>query len=138
MMIDKTAGYREIPHTADWELLVWAPDMAALMVKAAEGMYALSGTSLAEGPRSSQQFEFPYLDRESLLVDFLSELLFYAEDQELGFDQFDIDFSETRCAVQTRGAPILEQAKEIKAVTYHKMQVLETVRGVEVNIVFDV
>ena len=60
MMIEKTAGYREIPHTADWELLVWAPDMATLMVKAAKGMYALSGTRLAEGPRSSLQFEFPY------------------------------------------------------------------------------
>ena len=95
-MIDKIAGYREIPHTADWELLVWAPDMAALMVQAAQGMYALSGTRLAEGPRSTHQFEIHILDRESLLVDFLSELLFYAEDQELGFDQFEIQFSDAQ------------------------------------------
>ena len=42
------------------------------------------------------------------------------------------------CTVQANGAPITEQAKEIKAVTYHKLQVVETVRGFEVNIVFDV
>ena len=56
-------------------------------------------------------------------MDFLSELLFYAEDQELGFDQFEIQFSDTSCTVQANGAPITEQAKEIKAVTYHKLQV---------------
>jgi SHS2 domain-containing protein len=138
MMDNYSAGYREIPHTADWELMVWAPDMVSLMLKAAQGMYALSGTTLSSDPRSSREFEITYLDHESLLVDFLSELLFYAEDQEFGCDQFEIEFSETSCTIQAYGAPIMTQAKEIKAVTFHKMQVRETENGLRVNIVFDV
>jgi len=138
MMDTENAGYREIPHTADWELVVWGPDMATLMVKAAEGMYALSGTRLTGERRSSHEFELQILDRESILVDFLSELLFYAEDQKLGFDQFEVQFSDTGCRVQVKGAPILEQAKEIKAVTFHKLQVRETEKGLSVNVVFDV
>jgi SHS2 domain-containing protein len=138
MMDTENAGYREVPHTADWELMVWAPDMAALMVKAAMGMYALSGTILAKTPRCTHEFELSFLDRESLLVDFLSELLFFAEDQELGFDQFEIQFLDTGCKVQAKGGPIIDQAKEIKAVTFHKLLVRETVQGLAVNIVFDV
>ena len=39
-------GYREIEHTADWELKVWAPDLRGLLEQAARGMYALSGIIL--------------------------------------------------------------------------------------------
>jgi SHS2 domain-containing protein len=36
------------------------------------------------------------------------------------------------------GAPIQTQSKEIKAVTYHNLEIRETSRGLEVSIVFDV
>jgi len=132
------AGYREIEHTADWELQVWAPDLPSLLKTAAQGMYALSLTKLAADPREIRQFEIPFLDRESLLVDFLSELLFYGENQGIAFDVYQLDFNGSSIKVQAFGAPILGQAKEIKAVTYHRMQVRETERGLEVNIIFDV
>jgi hypothetical protein len=44
-------GFREHAHTADWELEVWAPDLATLFVQAALGMYALSGVILQPGRR---------------------------------------------------------------------------------------
>ncbi|MFC2053874.1 archease, partial [Chloroflexota bacterium] len=31
------AGFREIEHTADWELEVWAPDILELLKQAAIG-----------------------------------------------------------------------------------------------------
>ena len=30
-MIAEMAGYREVEHTADWELEVWATDLAGLL-----------------------------------------------------------------------------------------------------------
>ena len=36
-------GHREVEHTADLELEVWAPDMPALIEEAARGMYGLMG-----------------------------------------------------------------------------------------------
>ncbi|MBT3390452.1 MAG: archease [Chloroflexi bacterium] len=137
-MPEHTAGYREIEHTADWELLVWAPDLPALLEQAARGMFALSQTELAEGLRRPIEFELPFSDRESLLVDFLAELLFFAEEQNLAPEQYQLNFDGINLKVSLAAAPILSQAKEIKAVTYHRLQIRATEKGIEVNIVFDV
>lgn len=136
--MDGTAGYHEIEHTADWELQIWAPDLPSLLLTAAQGMYALSHTKLAAGLRGTRKFEISYVDRESLLVDFLSELVFFGENEGIAFDRYQLDFKGSSLKVQARGAPIQDQAKEIKAVTYHDLHIRETERGLEVNIVFDV
>jgi SHS2 domain-containing protein len=136
--MDERTGYREIEHTADWELHVWAPDLIRLLITAAQGMYTLSHTMLAAVPQERRDFELPFVDRESLLVDFLSELLFFGEEEGIAFDTYQLEFNGSSLKVQARGAPIQDQAKEIKAVTYHGLQIRETERGLEVNIVFDV
>ena len=136
--MDKKAGYCEIEHTADWELHVWAPDLIALLEIAAQGMYALSETKLVAGHREKRDFEIPFIDRESLLVDFLSELLFFGEDEGIAFDSYQLNIIGSTLKVQANSAPIQKQAKEIKAVTYHRLQFRNTARGLEVNIVFDV
>ena len=136
--MDKNAGYLEIEHTADWELHVWAPNLLSLLETAAQGMFALSQTKMAAAPREVRDFEIPFADRESLLVDFLSELLFLGEEEAIAFDDYDLSFCADTLKVRASCAPIQNQAKEIKAVTYHGMQILETERGLEVNIVFDV
>jgi len=138
-MIDTTtSGFREREHTADWEIQVWAPDLDALLAQAARGMYSLTHIQLQDEPRVTRHVEIPFNDPESLIVDFLSELLFLGEDEALGFDNFEIELDDDILRAKLIGAPIQSQAKEIKAVTYHNMQVRETERGVEVNIVFDV
>jgi SHS2 domain-containing protein len=136
--MDDEVGYREIEHTADWELRVWAPDLASLMKIAAEGMYDLSHTELADEPQEKREFEINYTDRESLLVDFLSELLFFGEDEGIAFNSYQLEFYGSSLKVLASGALIQSQAKEIKAVTYHHMKIMETEQGLEVNIVFDV
>jgi SHS2 domain-containing protein len=138
IMKAEIAGYREIEHTADWELQVWAPDLPALLETAACGMYALAHITLRESPRTSRTFELPIIDRESILVDFLAELLFLEEEEGLAFDQFYFYFNGNTLKARVEGAPIRGQTKEIKAVTYHRLQIRETGRGLEVNIVFDV
>ena len=137
-MNSQASGYREIEHTADIELHVWAPDLVALLKQAAKGMYALSGTELAEEPRLTRSFEISFQDRETLLVDFLSELLFYGEDENIGFHEYHLDINKDELEVQAEGASIESQKREIKAVTYHNLEVRETERGLETNIVFDI
>jgi len=137
-MNSQASGYREIEHTADIELHVWAPDLVALLKQTAKGMYALSGTELAEEPRLTRSFEISFWDRETLLVDFLSELLFYGEDENIGFHGYQLDINKDELKVQAEGASIESQKREIKAVTYHNLEVRETERGLETNIVFDI
>ena len=132
------SGFREIEHIADWELEVWAPDMSQLLQQSALGMYTLSGTSLAHSPREEREFALDAQDAESLLVRFLTELLYLAETEKLAFDEFQLELFDHLLRARLGGALIAGQDKEIKAVTFHRMEIRETERGLQVNIVFDV
>ena len=131
-------GFEEIPHTADWSIHVWADNLEGLLAESARGMNWLAGTELVHEPRIMKTFETEGSDGESLLVAFLSELVYYAEQENLGFDDFDIQIKNGRLKAELRGAPLKSLSKAIKAVTWHKLEIKETARGLEVEIVFDV
>jgi SHS2 domain-containing protein len=131
-------GFIEIPHTADWSIRVWSDDLAGLLVEAARGLNTLSGAKLAHSPRVIREFEVHGPDAEGLLVAFLSELVYYAEQENIGFDQFDIRLKDDRLRVNMGGAPLESLSKAVKAVTYHNLKIEQTSRGLEAVIVFDV
>ena len=132
------AGHRELEHTADWELEVWGSDMPALFGEAARGMYDLMGVEISEDARCHRQLELLADDREQLLVSFLGELLFLAETEDLAFDGFLLKVDGTNLLARLEGGSILSRSKEIKAVTYHRLEISETERGLETSIIFDV
>lgn len=139
MMIEPLdRGFEEIAHTADWALRVWAPDLPELFAQAAQGMYALMQVRLEPAPRLERALEIEGADAESLLVSFLSDLLYYGEHEGVGFDTFDIQVDGTRLRAVAGGAPIAQQNKEIKAVTFHNLAVYASEAGVSTIIVFDV
>jgi SHS2 domain-containing protein len=133
-----TSGYQEQPHTADWALQVWAPTLIELLRQAALGMYALMRARLQAEPRATYRFEIAAPDRETLLITFLAELLYFTQRDEVGLDRFELALEGDRLSAEVEGAPLEAIAKEIKAVTYHKLVVRETERGLETTIVFDV
>ena len=137
-MAEQPAGFYEREHTADWELEVWAPDLSMLLVQAAQGMYSLTGTRLEPEPRLRRELEISSADSESLLVAFLAELLYLGEQEGLGFDSFDLRVTDHTLHALLGGAPLAGQDKEIKAVTYHNLQIRNGPRGLEARIVFDV
>ena len=92
--------FEEIPHTADWSIRVWADDLAGLLAESARGMNWLAGVELAERPRVKKTFEAEEPDRESILVAFLTELVYYTEQENLGFDDFEISIKNDRLKVE--------------------------------------
>jgi SHS2 domain-containing protein len=135
--------FEELPHTADWSLRIWAPDLTQLFAESARGMNALAGIRLAEKPRVRRLFSVSSPDVESLLVSFLSELVYFSEQDRLAFDQIHLsldleDSPPCHLSATLRGAPILSLDKAIKAVTYHNLKIQQTTRGYEIEIVFDV
>lgn len=132
------AGFREIAHTADWELQVWAPDMPSLLETAARGMYSLAGVRLREDLPVECRLELSAKEPERLLVKFLAELLFFAEQENLAFNRFSLEIHENTLHACLYGFPLAGINKEIKAVTYHNLAVHRTDRGLEANVVFDV
>lgn len=131
-------GFEEISHTADWSARVWAHDLPSLFTEAARAMNILSGTVAGTGPRLKGRFEAEAPDVESLLVAFLSELLYYQEQENIAFDQFELRVEPGRLKAEMEGAQIASSEKAIKAVTYHNLKVKRTDQGVETTIVFDV
>lgn len=131
-------GFEEISHTADWSAHVWADDLPSLFAECARAMNALSGTVIEPGPRLERAFAAEGADAESLLVAFLSELVYYQEQENLAFDRFEMHVESGRLKVEMEGAPVESVDKAIKAVTYHNLKIRQSDRGCETTIVFDV
>lgn len=131
-------GYREVSHTADWELEVWAPDLESLLEYAARGMFNLTHLELVPQPRLTREFEIRFNEPETLLIDFLSELIFFSESEKIAFDDFDLSIQGNLLHALLSGSRIKSLSKEIKAATYHNLEILESENGLVANIVFDV
>ncbi len=132
--------YMVIEHTADWALRVMGANLAQLFCHAAEGMSSLMAGDLDGLPLDVlRTVTLEAYDAESLLVEWLSELAYWAEMEQLVFRQYDlIEVTPLTLKGSVRGgkAPILQ--KHIKAVTYHNLAITRHADGLETTIVFDV
>lgn len=134
------AEFEEIEHTADWALRVRGGDLRALLSNAAHGMYYLLGTEPDDIPVDvEEQFDIDAIDAESMLVNWLSELAYWVETEELIFHEFDFkEVTPTHLQAAVRGGRASNLKKHIKAVTYHNLKVTETEDGLTATVVFDV
>ena len=132
-------NFEEIEHTADWAYRVRGENLAQLFIQAALGLYFLVGMELASGSRITQEIHLKGIDRESLLVAWLNELLYLHESEGLGFDRLEIQhLDEKNLQAKVTGAPTQQWLKDIKAVTYHNLAIREVESGLEVTLVLDV
>ena len=133
--------YRELEHTADWALQVWAPTREELFTEAAQGMYALLR---ARRPEQASRAAFRVVelsahDYESLLVAWLQELLYDTDTEGRVFSEFHIQaLTPTYLRAEAAGLAGGQVEVVIKAVTYHNLNIHPTPEGFEVTIVFDV
>ncbi len=146
------SNFEIIDHTADWAIRVWGKDLTDLFYQAAFGMNSLMigqepSPELGEGyiastsPASkvTRMLTLDAFDSETLLVDWLTELAYFAEMEQLVFPVMTLtNVTPTHLDAKIQGGPVTELAKHIKAVTYHNLEIIETDTGLEVTIVFDV
>ncbi|MFQ5932113.1 MAG: archease [Nitrospiraceae bacterium] len=131
--------YEEIEHTADWALRVRGRDLSTLFVNAALGMMELAGVRMADDVGQKRRIEIQTIDRESLLVDWLHELLLALELERLAFREIALEITNGRKLVGTvLTVPVVSMEKPVKAVTYNELHIKESSNGLEATIVFDV
>lgn len=132
--------FEEVEHTADWALRVYGQTLSELLVNAALGMNTLLIGNVAAIPwRVKRQFSIHGYDAEGLLVNWLSELAYWAEAEQLLFRQFDLrDVTPTHLGAVVRGGHVPELQKHIKAVTYHNLRIEQGEHGLVATVVFDV
>ena len=132
--------FEEVEHTADWALRVRGRDLRQLLMNAARGMSHLLVPNPEAIPADvERQIELEAFDAESLLVEWLSELAYWAEAEMLVFREFDLSqVTPTHLRATVRGGHAPDLQKHIKAVTYHNLEITETASGLEATVVFDV
>jgi SHS2 domain-containing protein len=132
--------FEVVDHTADWALRIYGSDLTQLLSNAAIGMASLMVQDIREVPVDVERYlELEAYDAETLLVDWLTELAFWAEDEQLIFPVISLsDVTDTHLKASLKGSRVAELLKHIKAVTYHNLEIEKTERGLAVTVVFDV
>ena len=132
-------GFEEVEHTADCALRIWGRDLGQLLVNAALGLAALL---TPDSERVPDQVQRPFLvqanDAEALLVEWLSELLYWAEVDSLIFTGFlQVEATSTYFRVLARGGHVSTLRRHIKAVTYHNLAITQIDDSLQATVVFD-
>lgn len=129
----------ELGHTADVGVRASAATLPDLFACVAYAMFGLMATA---GP--DRRFHYPISitapDQESLLVDWLSELLYLHEITGAVFDHITIDeLSAQSLKAHVAGdLPLQRPGVQIKAVTYHQLAIRQTSDGWMAEVFFDV
>jgi SHS2 domain-containing protein len=134
-----TGGWEEIEHTADWALRVWGDDLRALFVNAARGMLSLMGGQLVGDDLRQTHISLTAPDAETLLVEWLNELIYLTEEEELFVTQVEVRQIDGRALeAEVMGGQATDLTKHIKAATYHALAIERTPSGYRTVVVFDV
>ncbi len=132
-------SFEEIEHTADRAFRVKGRDLSDLLENAARAMQWLDGPRPPGEPSATQEIEVEGVDRESLLVNWLNEILYLEQAHQLVCERFHIDevkIHHLRARVETRECR--RSTTCIKAVTFHNLTIRETCEGLEAEVVLDV
>ncbi len=134
-------SFEEIDHTADRAFRVTGRDMAALLENAARAMQALDrdGPRLTAEPSATRAIEVEGVDGESLLVNWLNEILYLEQAHHLVCEQFHIDeLKNHRLRARVEARKRDRSHSHIKAVTFHNLKIRQTLEGLAAEIVVDV
>ncbi|WP_072715462.1 archease [Rhodothermus profundi] len=120
----RPSWFRELDHTADTGIEVWAQSLPELFERAAWGLFAILTDPETVTPQQEVSFNLEASDVQALLVRWLSELNYYHITRRWVFSRFEVQrFDEQRLHAQAWGEPI-DPARhtiytEVKAITYH-------------------
>jgi len=134
--------YDVIKHTADIGIKVYAKSLNELFINAAIGMF---DTIIGVGNIASEKqkhIEISSEDKNELLVEWLRELLFRFNTEKMLFSRFDIEkLNPTSLSAKIYGEVFSAEKHnintEIKAVTYHGLDIKEKDGFLSVQIIFD-
>jgi SHS2 domain-containing protein len=134
-----TGRYEQLEHTADLALRVVAASIEALFATAARAMFSQLADPALVAPSARHEVDLEAPDQESLLVEWLNELLYLHETLREVYVEFAFDeLSATRLRATITGGEPAETFDIIKGATYHDLSIQKTEDGLAATIVFDV
>lgn len=139
--------YQLIEHMADVGLKAFGKTKKTLFQNAARGMFSIITGSSELARQKNQQYwaiKCDGFDVENLLVEWLSELLFIHNTDFVILNDFIIEkVTNNSLQAKSYGIKIIDYPynieMEIKAITYHKLQVIKNKKGYwEATVIFDI
>lgn len=134
--------FEVLDHTADIGLIVYGENLKALFENAGEAFFHLITDLRKVRRRTERRIEIGRESLERLMVDWLAELLYLHEVENLLFKGFKVEsIGEEGLKAVAKGEPFQEGVHviktQVKAVTYHQIAVREENRGWRAQIIFD-
>jgi len=133
--------YELIEHTADVGVKAYGKTIAEAFEHAAKGMFDIITDESMIDPVGQYDIQLEAPDLEQLLVDWLSKLLFLNDAQDLVFGKFQVTLTGNQLSASVFGEKYDTKKHgmgvEIKAVTYHMLQVQEK-KPIFVQVLFDI
>src|SRR5512136_279420 len=134
-------SFEEISHTADIKIRVRAPTLEALFSETFNAlMQVMYGTDRSGG--IVKEIKVESHDNESLLLDFLSEVLFVSEVESLVFFNACISIHGSRLTAELSGEPFdpirHSGGSEVKGISYSGLSIIHDANGYMLDIIFDV
>jgi len=134
-------SFEEISHTADVKIRVHAPTLEALFSETFKAlMQVMYGTDRSGGILKEIRIESS--DIESLLADFLSDVLFVSEVESLVFSDVDIRIDGLSLTAELTGEPFdpvrHSGGSEVKGISYSGLAITHGAKGYKLDIIFDV
>lgn len=134
-------SFEELEHTADVLMRVRGATLNELFAEAGRAMfYVMYGPCEDRGIERRIDLEAENL--ESLLIDYLSELLFITEVEDTVFCTFDAELHGTRLSA-TLGGESFDPARHsagalVKGISYFGLEIVKEEEGYVVEIIFDI
>jgi SHS2 domain-containing protein len=134
-------SFEEVSHTADVKIHATALTLEALFSETFKAlMQVMYGTRRGGG--TLREIRIESTDNESLLADFLSEVLFVSEVEGLVFSDARIMINGFSLFAEVNGEPF-DPARhsggtEVKGISYSGLAIMHDANGYMLDIIFDV
>jgi SHS2 domain-containing protein len=133
--------FREIDHSGDVGIEARGPDVATLLANATRGLFSLQYRGSVE-PVVERPIEVTSESIENLLVDWLSEIIAIGGVRGERYGEVDVAHaSETSAGGVLRGESYDERKHaprlDVKAATYHDLEVATRRDGWRARVIFD-
>jgi SHS2 domain-containing protein len=135
-------SFEIINHTADMGIVVTSPSLEGLFEVAAMAFTDLITSAAAVGQGVERQFKLHAEEADILLVSWLQELLYLLDTEGLVFGRFKVDLQDLHLEAKAWGEPFdpefHDMKMEIKAVTYHQLEVIRKDQDWQARVIFDI
>lgn len=132
--------FETLEHKADLKIRAFGKEKSELFSNALLGMSESMRPEIKGEEKTKHEIKIKSLDLPTLLVDFLSEVLYLSQiNKEVYFDIKFKKLTNTELEGKTIGQKVERFGEDIKAVTYHDLDIHQIENGRwEATILFDI